>query len=226
MQIKNLIKKLEKMDPNAEIRLHDKSGEPVLFVVSAKKYPDVWLQTEGDVDMADEIQSRFDGAIDNGTDELDVYMEMLDCGIDISMVRKYIGNEAADHMQEFCEEHGLLEEIQKDSKKQKFMELYKKYGLNNPNKSRENLPEAEKRKFVSDCFDTYEHIGFAETFRTPYEEEQKYVGMKFKVINRVKDITKDSDNGADLECLPMWNIKFENGDTMSAYPEEICLAER
>lgn len=49
---------------------------------------------------------------------------------------------------------------------------------------------------------------------------------KLKVINRVKDITKDSDNGADLECLPMWNIKFENGDTMSAYPEEICLAER
>lgn len=63
MKIKNLIKKLEKMDPNAEIRLHDKSGEPVLFVVSAKKFPEVWLQTEGDVDMADEIQSRFDDAI-------------------------------------------------------------------------------------------------------------------------------------------------------------------
>lgn len=111
MKIKNLIKKLEKMDPNAEIRLHDKAGEPVLFVISAKKYPDVWLQTEEDVDMADEIQSRFDDAIDNGTDELDVYMEMLDCGIDIPMVRKYLGNEAADHMQEFCEEHGLLEEV-------------------------------------------------------------------------------------------------------------------
>ena len=111
MKIKNLIKKLEKMDPNAEIRLHDKAGEPVLFVVSAEKYPDVWLQTEGDVDMADEIQSRFDDAIDNGTDELDVYMEMLDCGIDVPMARKYLGNEAADHMQEFCEEHGLLEEV-------------------------------------------------------------------------------------------------------------------
>lgn len=41
MKIKNLIKKLEKMNPNAEIRLHDKTGEPVLFVVSAKKYPEV-----------------------------------------------------------------------------------------------------------------------------------------------------------------------------------------
>lgn len=76
MKVKTLIKKLEKMDPEAEVRLHDKSGEPVLFVLCAKKYPDVWLQTEGDVDMSDEIQARFDDAIENGTDELDVYMEM------------------------------------------------------------------------------------------------------------------------------------------------------
>lgn len=78
MKVKTLIKKLEKMDPEAEVRLHDKSGEPVLFVLCAKKYPDVWLQTEGDVDMSDEIQARFDDAIENGTDELDVYMEMLE----------------------------------------------------------------------------------------------------------------------------------------------------
>lgn len=72
MKVKTLIKKLEKMDPEAEVRLHDKSGEPVLFVLCAKKYPDVWLQTEGDVDMSDEIQARFDDAIENGTDELDL----------------------------------------------------------------------------------------------------------------------------------------------------------
>ena len=56
MKVKTLIKKLEKMDPEAEVRLHDKTGESVLFVLCAKKYPDVWLQTEGDVDMSDEIQ--------------------------------------------------------------------------------------------------------------------------------------------------------------------------
>lgn len=49
MKVKTLIKKLEKMDPEAEVRLHDKTGESVLFVLCAKKYPDVWLQTEGDV---------------------------------------------------------------------------------------------------------------------------------------------------------------------------------
>lgn len=89
MKVKTLIKKLEKMDPEAEVRLHDKSGEPVLFVLCAKKYPDVWLQTEGDVDMSDEIQARFDDAIENGTDELDVYMEMLETGIDVPMVRNW-----------------------------------------------------------------------------------------------------------------------------------------
>ena len=57
------------------------------------------------------------------------------------------------------------------------------------------------------------------------EGERKYVGMKFTVLGRVKDIAEDKD-GADLECLPMWNIQFENGDMMAAYPEEICLAER
>lgn len=108
MKVKTLIKKLEKMDPEAEVRLHDKSGEPVLFVLCAKKYPNVWLQTESDVDMADEIQSRFDDAIENGTDELDVYMEMLEADIDVSMVRKYLGDDAADYMQRFCGEHGLI----------------------------------------------------------------------------------------------------------------------
>lgn len=38
----------------------------------------------------------------------DVYMEMLECGIDVDMVRKYLGTDAADHMQTFCEEHGLI----------------------------------------------------------------------------------------------------------------------
>ena len=50
--------------------------------------------------------------------------------------------------------------------------------------------------------------------------------MKFTVLGRVKEITEDKENGADLECLPMWHIQFENGDKIAAYPEEICLYER
>lgn len=107
-----------------------------------------------------------------------------------------------------------------------FEELHKAYGFNSPYKTRDDLTEDEERKFVNDCFETYEHIGFADTFDTPYSGESKYIGMYFTVLGRVKEITEDKDNGSDLECLPMWNIQFKNGETIAAYPEEICLAER
>ena len=47
-----------------------------------------------------------------------------------------------------------------------------------------------------------------------------------ELTDLLKEITEDKENGADLECLPMWNIQLKNGDIMAAYPEEICLAER
>lgn len=40
-----------------------------------------------------------------------------------------------------------------------FVELYKKYGFDNPNKSRDDLSEAEERNLVNDSFGAYEHIG-------------------------------------------------------------------
>ena len=59
-------------------------------------------------DMGEAISARIQQALENDEDELDFYMEMLESGIDVEMVRKFVSNEAADHMQEFCEEHGLL----------------------------------------------------------------------------------------------------------------------
>lgn len=109
MTVKNLIKRLEKMNPDAIVRLGDKQGEPVLFVMAIMNdEQNVWLESESDADMANEIQTRFDDAVENGTDELDVYSEMLEIGIDVSMVRKYMGDETANHMLKYCEEHGLI----------------------------------------------------------------------------------------------------------------------
>lgn len=106
-----------------------------------------------------------------------------------------------------------------------FKELHKAYGFDNTSKTRDDLTETEEKAFVNDCFETYEHIGFSETFGTPYTGEKHLVGKKFIVLGRVKELSED-ENGADLECLPMWNIRFEDGFEMAAYPEEICLAER
>ena len=61
-----------------------------------------------DNDMREEIQARFDAALEDGKDELDVYSEMLETGIDKKMVRKNLGDDAADHMKDFCKEHGLI----------------------------------------------------------------------------------------------------------------------
>lgn len=108
MKVKNLMKRLEKMNPEATVKLNDKNGEELLFVLSLQNDDHtVWLESESDVDMANEIQTRFDDAIENGIDELDVYMEMLETGISAEMVRKYLGDEAANHMEQFCKEHAL-----------------------------------------------------------------------------------------------------------------------
>lgn len=109
MRVKYLIEKLKDVDPNAVVRLHHKDGEPVLFVLELMNRADVvWLETESDNDMAEEIQARLNAAIEEGEDELDVYAAMLESGIDVDMVRRHLGDETADHMKMFCEEHGLI----------------------------------------------------------------------------------------------------------------------
>lgn len=43
-----------------------------------------------------------------GLYELDFYTDLLETGITVDMVRKYMNDETADHMRDFCKEHGLL----------------------------------------------------------------------------------------------------------------------
>lgn len=101
-----------------------------------------------------------------------------------------------------------------------FEELHKYYGTYEGGIARDELDYETEKKFVNDCFDTYEHIGFTETFDSPYTDYKYLKGMRFTVIGRL------NENNADLEVLPMWKIRFENGEEIDAYPEEICLAER
>ena len=68
----------------------------------------ILITPENDENIAKEIQSRFDNAIENDEDELDFYMEMLEIGINVEMVRKYMGDDIAKHMEKFCKEHGLI----------------------------------------------------------------------------------------------------------------------
>ena len=106
--VHDLIHALEGCAPEKEVCISgSKKLLPVLFICGDNQ-GNIWLETEDDTDMTEEIKARFDAAIEEGIDELDIYSEMLECGITVDMVRKYLDDEAACHMEAFCQEHGLL----------------------------------------------------------------------------------------------------------------------
>lgn len=100
MKVEALIKRLQKMNPDAVVHLHYKDGDEVLFIMAQQNDNSVvWLETEYDNDMGQEIQARFD-AIDHGeVDDKTMYAEMLSLGITVDMVRKYTGDDNADRME-------------------------------------------------------------------------------------------------------------------------------
>ena len=99
-------------------------------------------------------------------------------------------------------------------------ELRAKYG-DTPN--REDMTIEQEREFVSDWFSAYEQEGFAPVFWSPGGDYDEYHGRPFTVLGRTPeyDSQHPGQHTADLECLPMWNIRFGDGVVLAAYPEEI-----
>lgn len=100
-------------------------------------------------------------------------------------------------------------------------EIEKKY-RNSP--ERGNMTMEQQLQFVEDCFACYEQEGFAKMYWSPYSDRTKYIGKAFTVVGRVP-VYDGNNDGADLDCLPMWTIRFEDGYETSAYPEEIVPSE-
>ena len=99
MTVRTLIEKLKKHDKDAVVRLHRPDGEVVIFTCAlANDNNLVWLETESDGDMGEELSERFEQAELNGTGEIDFYKGLLELGIDVSMVRRYMGDVPASHM--------------------------------------------------------------------------------------------------------------------------------
>ncbi|OUP70707.1 hypothetical protein B5F10_02140 [Anaerotruncus colihominis] len=90
---------------------------------------------------------------------------------------------------------------------------------------REEMTKEREKEFVNDCFSCYEGEGFAKKFWSIGDDYKGQNGKPFKVIGRVPIFDKQHPNGADLECLPMWFIQFEDGLEMAAYPDEIVPRE-
>lgn len=88
-------------------------------------------------------------------------------------------------------------------------------------KNIDDMTETEARIYINKLFDEYESSGFAKTFNG----EEMFNGKEFEVIGRV-GFPNEPDGASELCMLPMWNVKFADGFTCAAYPEEICLSER
>ena len=96
-------------------------------------------------------------------------------------------------------------------------EIEKKYPM-----LREEMDDETHVAFVMDCFEAYESEGFADTFLDVHGQDTEHDGAPFKVVRRLEYL----DGDCDLECLPMWEIEFEDGAMMDCFPEEITICER
>jgi hypothetical protein len=94
-------------------------------------------------------------------------------------------------------------------------DIKKKYG----SEERDSMSEEREKEYVQDAFAAYEAEGFAKRFWTAYEENSKHIGKSFTVVGRV------GMDRADLCTLPMWDIRFGDGQQTTAYPEEIIERE-
>lgn len=88
-----------------------------------------------------------------------------------------------------------------------------------PNIDRDNMSEQEELSFVEDCFSCYENEGFSKKFWSPFSDYANRIGQNFNVVGRCTTALHH------ISKLPMWDIKFEDGTIISAYPEEIIPRE-
>jgi hypothetical protein len=84
---------------------------------------------------------------------------------------------------------------------------------------RDEMTKEQERKFVEECFSNYENEGFAKVFWSQGGDFEEYHNKPFKVTRRL------TEDDADLDCLPMWEIEFEDGTNIHAYPDEIIPRE-
>lgn len=60
-------------------------------------------------------------------------------------------------------------------------------------------------------------IELNETFIRRYDQYKEHQGKRFEVIRKVTQPEKEYDR----ECLPMYEIKLEDGQVITAWPEEV-----
>ncbi len=111
MKVKEIIKQLEKYDPEARVYTSSHDGKGIDEILTCIRYVDsgdIILENEHEFDVSNEIDMMLAWYYMNGYDEIDTYQEMVDRGYTPDLVEKYNETEAETHvMRTFCKEHGI-----------------------------------------------------------------------------------------------------------------------
>ncbi len=89
---------------------------------------------------------------------------------------------------------------------------------------RDEMTVEREKEYVNDCFDYYEQQGFAKVFWSQGGDFKEHHFKPFKVMGRVPAL-EGNNKGMELDCLPMWYIRFEDGFEMAAYLDECIVSE-
>lgn len=111
LKVSEIITLLETFNPEAEIRFHSEDGPKVYFLnIYSPEEGYVLIEGEYDTCVQSVIGAEFHSLqyIDKEDADIDVYKWILDCGIDVDMMRKYFGDNEARAMEEICKEYGLI----------------------------------------------------------------------------------------------------------------------
>jgi hypothetical protein len=84
---------------------------------------------------------------------------------------------------------------------------------------RHDMSEEREREFITHCYRLYKQEGFSKTFWTPHEATEEHIGKTFEVLEEIWDPV------FDIECLPAWRIRLEDGEEIEAFSEEIVLSD-
>ena len=112
MKVKDLVKRLEKFDQEAIVKLGGPEGSEFLFVSAlAKDNKNVWLETAEMCNLGDEIATRFQQVSDGEITEEQNYRNLIELGITAEAVKKVMGEEVYSNMVKRCMDGGLAKEI-------------------------------------------------------------------------------------------------------------------
>lgn len=116
MKVKDIIKRLEKYNPEAVLRLGGSKGEEVLFTCAlAQDDKNVWLESASINPLIKKITTRFKMVENGEITEEENYRNLLELCIGPEEVRKAMGDEVCNKFVKRCVEGGLAKEMGREN---------------------------------------------------------------------------------------------------------------